>query len=140
RGRTSPRIAVISDEAGEEIDVFTSRFAVLHRHTYYLMTSARPAVPGTMQHRETFARIFRRERGRAAWLQRVELEVEGSGVGGVGHVRTKDFSFKVRTFAGQARVFVVAHVVPGPAVEAAFLHARGVVGHKVVAQHVALVG
>ena len=40
----------------------------------------------------------------------------------------------------EARVLVAAHVVPGPAVEAAFLDRGDVVGDEVVAEVVALVG
>ena len=41
---------------------------------------------------------------------------------------------------GQTRVLVSAHVVPGPAVEAAFLDRGDVIGDQVIAEVVALIG
>src|SRR5690606_34663587 len=53
--------------------------------------------------------------------------------------RTRDLAGQIRAIALHARLFVVAHVVPGPAVEGAFLHAGCIVGHEVIAALVALV-
>src|ERR1700761_6736237 len=39
-----------------------------------------------------------------------------------------------------ARILMVTHEVPGPAVPRAFLDARGIVGHEVITQQVAFIG
>src|SRR4029077_20457739 len=52
----------------------------------------------------------------------------------------RDLVFQVRSLAAAARILVGADVVPGPAVERAFTHARDVVGWNVIAEPVALIG
>ena len=56
------------------------------------------------------------------------------------HVGHDHFVFQLGMLAGVARVLMAAGVIPGPAVEAAFLHVGDVVGRQVVAEQVALVG
>src|SRR5271170_3458411 len=56
------------------------------------------------------------------------------------YVRSDDLTLQLRMCSDKARVLMVAHVVPGPAVEAILLHAGDVVGDEVVAQTVTLVG
>ena len=41
--------------------------------------------------------------------------------------------------AGKTRILIRAHVVPGPAVEAALLDVRDIVGHQIVPEGIALV-
>src|SRR5687768_5896879 len=80
------------------------------------------AVPGAVQHGKALAGVFGRERGGTARLLRIELDVHGGRVRGEGHVGLLHLACQVGTVAGQARIFVVAHVVPGPAEEVALFH------------------
>ena len=48
------------------------------------------------------------------------------------------FSFS-RMLAGKSRILVWSRVIPGPAVESAFLDVRNVVGNEIVAQGVAFI-
>ena len=56
---------------------------------------------------------------------------------GIGH---DGLSFEIRALALEARILVVAHVVPGPSIEAALTHTRHVVGHQIVAKLVPFIG
>ncbi len=73
-------------------------------------------------------------------LAGVEEHLERGEVRLQDHVGRDDLVLQLRMRSHQARILVAAHVVPGPAVEAVFLHAGDVVGNEVVAQVVTLVG
>src|SRR5690606_491901 len=136
--RTPPRLAVLGDEADEKVDVLARRLAVLDRQPHDLMAGAVRAVPRAVEHDERVARVLVGKRGRAR-ARRIEQEADGGGVRAERHVRRQRLAGEVRPLAGVARVLVVAHVVPRPAVEAAFLHAGRVVRDDLVAEPVALV-
>src|SRR5258708_8856574 len=55
-------------------------------------------------------------------------------------VGNTDLALQIGPLAGVSRVFVIADIVPRPAVERAFAPARNVVGHQIVPKTVALIG
>ena len=73
------------------------------------------------------------------WLAGVERHVERGRVRLDEHVGHDHLVLQLGVLALVPRVLVGADVIPGPAVEAAFLDVGDVVGHQVVAQPVALV-
>src|SRR5271170_3175533 len=56
------------------------------------------------------------------------------------HIGSDDLGLQLRMAAQMPRILRAAHVVPGPAVEAAFLNVGDVVRNQIVAEHIALVG
>ncbi len=70
----------------------------------------------------------------------IELHLERSEVGIEQDVGDDDLGLQLGMFAHLPRVLNAAHVVPGPAVEAALLHVGDVVGNQVVAQGIPFIG
>ena len=71
----------------------------------------------------------------------VEGKAEGRGVRLKQHVRDRDFALEIGTCAApRPRVFMVADVVPGPAVERARLDRRDVIRRQIVAKQIAFIG
>lgn len=79
------------------------------------------------------AAIFRRE------LLSIESQFQRSVVRLQHYVGSDDFALQFGMFALMAWILMSVHVPPGPAVEAAILHVRDVVGDQVVSQSVTLV-
>src|SRR6185437_2622833 len=59
--RTPPHLAVLGDEAGEEVLIAAERFAVLHRNANHLVARTNRLVPGPVLAREDVAAILLRE-------------------------------------------------------------------------------
>ncbi|CDX27565.1 hypothetical protein MPL3356_70065 [Mesorhizobium plurifarium] len=132
--RPAPDLVVRHDEAGGEILIFAGRLAVLEFQPHHLVAGADIAVPRTVQRDEGVALIISRKI--AAF---VEGDVERRRMRLHQHIRNGDLAGEVGASALVARVLVVADIVPGPAVESAFLHRGRVFEGGVVAKLVALV-
>src|SRR5581483_1073876 len=130
----SPDVTVIEGEPGEEVFVFSRGLAVLKRHSTHLVTRTLVAVPGAVFGGEDVAVIFGGE-----LLRFVKNHFEGSEVRLQKNVVSYYFVPQFGMFALMLRVVVPAHVIPGPAVEAAILNVGDVVRHKVIAQGIALI-
>ena len=50
------------------------------------------------------------------------------------HIGNDDLLRQFRVLAFEARILMIAHVEPRPAIEAAFLHMGDVIGHQIVAE------
>ena len=96
-------------------------------------------VPRAVEGGERVPAIFR-GKGRHAVGGGVKSHFQRGRVRLQQHVGNDGLAGQVRALAGMAGIFVVAHVIPGPAVESALLHARDVIRHQIVAQAVALIG
>src|SRR5205085_1064078 len=133
--RPAPYRRIVNDEAGDEVLVFAGRHAVVHDRADDLVAGAGRAIPGAVLGGKDAAAVFGREpvAGIDRELQRGRMRLEQD-------VGNDDLVLEVGPLALVARVFVRADVIPGPAVEAAFAHARDVVGRQIVAEPVALVG
>ena len=123
------------DESGEKILIFAGCVAVLHRQSNHFVAGALGAIPRAVLAGESVALELGREL-RAL----VEDHLERSKVRVDDDIGRDDFGLQFGMLANVARILVSAHVPPRPAVEAAFLHVRHVVGHEVVAEAIALIG
>src|ERR1022692_112333 len=47
------------------------------------------------------------------------------------HIRDDCLTGEIRSFTGMAGVFMVAHIIPGPAVESALFYAIDGIGHQI---------
>src|SRR5579864_406944 len=133
--RPSPDLAFLGNEAGEKVFVVACGMAVFQRHADDFIAGALVAVPGTMFGGEDVAAVLFGKH-----LAVIKSHLQRGIVGLQDHVRSDDFVFQLRVLAGVARIVEAAHVIPRPAVEAAFLDVGNVVGNQVVAQAIALVG
>ena len=134
-------LPLVDHEAGQEILVLAGRDAVLEEHAHDLVARAAGAVPGAVEGREDVAAVLGRERGRAGGVLRDRTSSRatpnGTAPGTSGAITWPARSGRSPAWRGSS---LVAHVVPGPAVEPPLPHLRDVVRHEVVAQRVALVG
>ncbi len=136
--RTAPHAVGIGDEAGDEILVAAVRHAVAQVDPYDFIAGAVAAVPGSVQRHEGVALVVARKCRDAG--AGVEGHAERRRVRLDQHIRDGDVANEVGAFALVPRVLVVADIVPRPAVEFSLLHPGDVVGGKIVAEAVALVG
>jgi hypothetical protein len=133
--RAPPDLLVGDHKAGHEVFVFAGRVAsAVEQHADDLVTRPPRAVPGAMQCHECPALV----RGREV-LALIKDDLKGGGVGLDQHVGNSDLVLQVGTLALLARVLVRPEVVPGPAIECAFLDLRCVLERSVFAEFVALV-
>src|SRR2546423_6415740 len=130
-----PNRGVVNDKAGHEVLVFATRLAVLEPHAHHFVAGALRPVPRAVLGGERIAGVFGRK-----LVAAVDDHPHRGGMCLDQHVGHGDLVLEVRPLAAVARVFVGAKIVPGPAVEGAIAHARHEVGHKIVAETVALVG
>src|SRR6185312_2499429 len=129
----APHRAIGVDETRNEILVLALGVPVIERHANDFISRARGAVPGTVLGGEYVALILRRK-----LRSLVKGHSERSAMRpqqNVGH----DGLLPQFRLLGQTGVVVITHVIPGPAVEAAFFNGSDVVGNKVVADHVPFV-
>ncbi len=156
----APYLAVFGDEAGEEVFVAAIGVAVVHRDADDFVARAVGTVPGAVFRGKGVAVILlwelffmvgiedHLERGHVGLNEDVggdHLRGEIDAIAGLGLIRGERCRLRIGSGAigtglRKSRVLVPAHVVPGPAVETAFLDRRDVVGDEVVAEVVALVG
>src|ERR1700733_563076 len=133
--RAAPDFGIADHEAGGEIVIFAGRRAVFDDDADDFVAGAFGPIPRAMLGGENVAAIVRRElRGV------IERHAERGGVRLDEDVGNGDLVLQVRPLAFVPRVLVGADIVPGPAVERAFAYAGDVVGRRVVADAVALVG
>src|SRR5450631_4324931 len=75
RNRPPPHVAVIDDEAGQEVLIVACRLTVLHVYPHQLIAGAKAAVPGAMECRERIAHVACGKR-RFAAARRIEGQTE----------------------------------------------------------------
>src|SRR5664279_1392022 len=133
--RPAPDVAVVEDEAGDEILVFAGRYPLPQTNANDLVTGPLRPVPRAVQGDDGIAAIVCGETGpvieRQAERRRVRLQQDiGDG----------DLVLEIGARAGKAGILVGADVEPGPAVERPLLYAGDIVGHQIIAEAIALVG
>src|SRR5580658_2035658 len=155
----APDLAVFRDETGEEVFVTAVGVAVVHGDVNDFVAGAVGAVPRAVFRGESVAVILTGElagrwveshlkRGHVGLDENIgsnNLGGEIDAIAGLGLIRGERGRLwigagAVGTGLREARILMTAHVVPRPAVEAAFLDRSDVVGDQVIAEVVALVG
>src|ERR1700724_1836804 len=127
--RPAPHVSVVDGKAGDEVFVLaTGAIGLVQRYADHFVSGADGAISGAMFGGENVSAIFGWElRGFVkGHLKRREVRLQE-------YVGDQNFVFQLGMFALRARILMAADVPPGPAVEAAFLDVRDVVGDEVVA-------
>src|SRR6266568_2856449 len=132
--RPSPDIAVVGCEAGQKVLIFSCGFSLLEWHADHFIARALTPVPGAVFGGEDIPVIFAGELVALVenHFQRRKMRLK-KDVGGYYFVP----KFGVLAFV--LRIIVAAHVVPGPAIEAAIFKVGNVIGHQVIAECVAFI-
>src|SRR5579862_2332450 len=133
--RAAPDFGIADDKSGGEVVVLAGRHAVLYYDADDFVAGSLGSVPRPVFGGENIAAVL-------LWKLRpvIECQTERGRMGLQQHVGNGDFIFEIRPLAAVSRILIGADVVPGPAVESAFAHARDVVGRHVIAEPVALIG
>src|SRR6267142_5643828 len=120
--RASPDLAVIDDEAGDEILVFARRLAVLEADTNDLVAGPLRTVPRAMLRGEGVAAIVRRK-----IVSLVEGQSERGGVRLKQHIGDGHLVLEIGTFAGMPGIFMIADIEPRPAIKSLLADAGHIV-------------
>ena len=99
-----------------------------------LVPHANRFVPRPMLRRENISLVLRRE-----FISLIERELQRSVVGLQQYIGHDRLILQLGMLARMPRILVRPQIPPRPSIKPAFLHMRDVVGHKVIAQRVALI-